>query len=75
MGGDDLERLTFKHVLDEDAAFNDLLVDLKLHVVRTHKKNHVVEGGEIMAVDAGRKVLGSVLRNRGCEFTPANSRW
>jgi hypothetical protein len=55
MGGDDLERLTFKHVLDEDAAFNDLLVDLKLHVVRSDKKNHVVEGGEMMSVVTRRK--------------------
>lgn len=33
-------RHTFKHVLDEDAALGDLLVDDKLLIVRGNEKNH-----------------------------------
>ena len=36
------KRHTFKHVLDEDAAFNNLLVNLELHIIGSDKKNHDV---------------------------------
>ena len=39
---------TLQHVLDEDAALSDLLVDDKLLVVGCHEENHnatLVDGG------------------------------
>ena len=32
--------LAFQHVLDEDAAFGDLLVDDELFIIRSDEENH-----------------------------------
>lgn len=37
-------RHALKHVLDEDTALCNLLVDLKFLVIRSDEKNHSVEG-------------------------------
>ena len=38
--------LTFEHVLDEDAALSNLLVDDELFVVRCHEENHGASEGD-----------------------------
>jgi len=77
MGGNDKKKTTFKHVLNENTALDNLLVDYELHIIGSDKMNHVNRADELVTVVAMKTVysrdftiLGDlqVLRNAYISF-------
>lgn len=53
MGGNSQKKSTFKHVLNENTAFDNLFLDYELHIIGSDEMDHVGRVGEVVNVVRG----------------------